>query len=166
MQFMKAADFTPRTCIGDAYPKFVKTIVVMNVVYGLVSLIFSVEWGRGVLLYIKIGSESTHDVVEYYAVAIGLLCFMIGTLSYLLLRAKTTTKLAHMNAQLCAWATWSGFAIYYTSTIVERTAAGTVHILLSLFMLVAAMYTRGELLATIRRQAIDEEGLPFASAGG
>jgi hypothetical protein len=157
---------SPRTCIGDAYPKFVKTFVCMNVVYGLISLFCSVKWGRGVLLYIKIGNESTRDAVEYYAVAIGILCFMIGVLSSLLIHATNRTKLVHMSAQMCVWATWVGFALYYTSTIVERTAAGTVHILLSVFMLIAAVYTRGELLATIRRQAIDEEGLPFTSGGG
>ena len=164
MQFIQKNDISPRTCIGDAYSKYVKVFVVMNILYGLISLIFSVKWGRSVLLYIKIKSEKTDDVVEYYAVAIGLLCFMLGCLAKLLLRVKNDQKMAHMTIQAGAWATWSVFAIYYTSTVVERTAAGTVHILLSLFMFIGALYTRGEIINAIKRQEIDDAGVPFNSS--
>jgi len=162
MKFVSKSDISPRTCIGEAYSKYVKMFAAINIAYGLISLIFSVKWGRGVLLYIKISSTKTDDdVVEYYAVAIGLLCLLLGRMAWLLLSAKHDQKLSHMTTQIWAWAMWSGFAIYYTSIVVERTAAGTVHILLSIFMLIAAAYTRLEIVNILNRETIDRAGMSF-----
>jgi len=164
MSYQNISGFSPRSCIGSPYTKFVKTFAGLNFQYGLISLTFSVRWGRYVLLYIKIQTSSGEDVVEYYAVAIGLLCFILGAISLLLLDAKDAVKRKHMSIQMVAWGTWSVFAIYYTSTVVERTAAGTIHILLSIMMCIMAGYTRHEIDLEIKRRAIDEEGMVFSQS--
>ena len=155
------SEITPRTCCGPSYANFVKFFVAINILYGIVSLCFSVRWGRYVLLYIRIQSDRTDDFVEYYAVAIGLLCFILGSITSCLIDASDQIRRRHMTIQVYAWVTWSIFAIYYTSTIVERSGAGAVHSTLSIGMLIAAAYTRHEIDNTIRRKVIDEEGQAF-----
>lgn len=124
-------------CFGSDKPdrQACNVIIFVNFLYGCATWFASVAWGRRVLFRKHLTSGSFIRPIEYYDVAIGLLVFHAGALTYLLRDsqcAKTRSKLMFVHSLYWLVSALSG--LYFSVTEVYRPEAGFAHALVALFV--------------------------------
>lgn len=138
----------------------------LNFVYGCISWTASVEWGRNVLFRKGVMSAKTLRPIEYYAVAVGLLCFHAALLSRIIRDSnQRKIRLLHALTQLSYWVFSGAIGIYFAATEVYRPEAGVAHSLVALAMSGLAVMYRKYILDDCKKHECDTTSATFTLVG-
>ena len=135
----------------------------LNFSYGVVSWTASVAWGRDVLFtHTHVDNWSVHPV-EYYAAALGLMCFHAAALAMLLRDGTETARILHLGAQAAFWALSGALGIYFGVDATTRPEVGFVHAVVAGTMCTLALLGRRHIiLERVRADSENKGGSLFS----